>query len=256
MDMTNELFPRSPYLAQPLDAERGAMLIEAVGNQSFGETLLDIANATSEVDELFGYMVTDGQEPQPIVSESKLPGASDRVAAYLKRFYQHDPAVREISQIEPGESFVQRISLGTINLHDYKRQCFNDPGFTEKLSFGWRGKGYLLVLSFYHVGDPDEDALTKLAILANLALATMVRHHAPVDPDNVVDVIERRLGRSFPELPLRERQVCARSLAGQSAKDIGFEFGISPGTVLTYRQRAYSRTGFSGTADFLPFLLN
>lgn len=254
--MANEGLPRSPYLAQPLDAERGAMLIEAVGNQSFGETLLGIANAVSKVDELFGYIVVDGEEPKPIVSESKLAGASARVAAYMRRFYQHDPAVQEISRIEPGESFVQRISLGNINLHDYKRQCFNDPGFTEKLSFGWRGKGYLLVLSFYHVGDPDDGALAKLAILANLALATMVRHHAPVDGNNVIDVIERRLARSFPELPLRERQVCARSLAGHSARDIGAEFQISPGTVLTYRQRAYGRTGFSSTADFLPFLLN
>lgn len=256
MDMRGRVQHFDDALVQLLDAEAGARLIEAVGSSSFGAMLLEIAGSISRVDELFGYMVVDGEEPFPIVSASVLDGSDERVELYMKRFYQHDPAVREISQIGRGESFVQRIGLRDIVLPDYRRQCFSAPGFSEKLSFGWRGGGYLLVLSFYRIDNSDDGALAKLANLANLTLATMVRFHAPVNQESVVAVIERRLSRSFPQLPMRERQVCARTLAGQTANTIGAELGLAPGTVLTYRQRAYQRTGFSKAAEFLPLLVN
>ncbi|TNE32401.1 MAG: LuxR family transcriptional regulator [Alphaproteobacteria bacterium] len=240
----------------PFNAEAGARLIEAVGTPEFGSVLLEIAQSISTVDELFGYQVEDDDEPHVIVSSGTLPGLEARVAEYVHRFYRHDPAVHEIRRIPVGDSFVQRIGLSSIMQHDYRRLCFDGPGFVEKLSFGWRGEGYLLVLSFYRRETSDEEVVYRLASLANLTLAVMVRHHAPIKRENVVAVCERRIRRTFPELSKRERQVCARTIAGRTASVIAQEFGTTAGTVLTYRRRAYQKLGFNQASDFLPKLIN
>ncbi len=243
-------------LVPPLDAEIGAKLVEAVGTEDFGPLLLSTAQSIAHVDELFGYLVVDQHEPEPLISSSLLKGADERVKRYMSHFYQHDPAVREISATKKGDSFVQRISLNDIIPYDYRDQCFEKPGFSEKLSFGWRADGYLLVLSFYRIKSTDQSALRDLASLANLTLAIMVKRHAPIDREGLVETLERRLVRSFPELTAREREVCARSIAGHSAKKIGTELGVAAGTILTYRQRAYQRFGFTGASDFLPLLID
>ncbi len=240
----------------PIDIEAGGRLIEAVGTPEFGSELLAAARAISDVDELFGYLVCGDEEPQVLVSSGTLAGLEGRVEDYVHRFFRHDPAVHEIRRIAVGDSFVQRIGIADIVLHDYRRRCFDAPGFTEKLSFGWRGERYVLFISFYRRRAYDDRALYKLASLANLTLAVMARHHAPLNRDNVVDVLERRLKRSFDRLTVRERQICARTLAGHSAAAIGEELGVSAGTVLTYRQRAYQKYGISGAPEFLPAVLN
>ncbi|QTD55847.1 helix-turn-helix transcriptional regulator [Parasphingorhabdus cellanae] len=241
---------------EPLDAEKGALLIEAVGSENFGPMLLEIASSISNVDELFGYLVKNDGPPEPIVSTSFLGGAEKRVESYLSRHYRHDYALHELSKIGVGQSFAKQIGLANVIPYDYRKKCFDQPGFTEKLSFGWRGKAYMLVLSFYRKDNSDQAALTKLASLANLTLATMVRFHVPARQDDIVATIERRMLRSFPELTTRERQVCARTLAGETASSIAAELGIGSGTVLTYRQRAYQRFAFKSCNDFLPLLIS
>lgn len=240
----------------PFNPEAGARLVEAVGTPEFGPALLGIAQSISMVDELFGYLVEDEDEPRVIVSSGALPGLETRVAEYVHRFYRHDPAVREVRQIPIGDTFVQRIGLSSIMQHDYRRLCFDDPGFAEKLSFGWRGAGYLLVLSFYRGEASDETALQRLTSLANMTLAVMVRHHAPIKRENIVLVCERRIRRSFPQLSQRETQVCARTIAGHTASAIARELATTSGTVLTYRRRAYQKLGFNQASDFLPALIN
>lgn len=243
-------------IVPPLDAEIGAQLVEAVGTREFAPLLLSTAQSIAHVDELFGYIVVDRHEPESLISSSLLEGSAERVKSYMTRYYQHDPAVREISATKRGDSFVQRISLSDIIPYDYQEQCFAKPGFSEKLSFGWRGDGYLLVLSFYRIISSDQNTLRNLASLANLTLAIMVKRHAPIDREGLVKKLERRLERSFPELTRRERETCARSIAGHSAKKIGEDLNVSAGTVLTYRQRAYQRYGFTGASDFLPQLID
>lgn len=241
---------------KPLDAEVGAMLVEAAGAPDFSQLLLDAASHISNVDEIFGYLVADGEDPQQIVSASTLPGSRERVSQYLLRFYHHDPAVHELQKIDTASNFVQRIGNDAIIPYDYRELCFREPNFAEKLSFGWRGNGFMIVLSFYRREKRDDTALLELASLANLTLAIMVSRHAPFSPDQFIERLERRIARNFPKLTRRETQVSARTLAGWTSKKTGIDLGIGSGSVLTYRQRAYQKLGFSNATDFLPFVLN
>lgn len=240
----------------PLDAEAGARLVGAAGADAFGTALLDIARSIAGIDELFAYMVTDDSEPQVLLSKSVLEGVEERVGLYVRRFYHHDPAVQAIRKIAPGDSFVQRIARSNIIPHDYLKHCFTGPGFAEKLSFGWRGDRYLLAISFYGTDSRDGDALGKLANLASMTLAVLVRQYAPIDRSNAVDVIEGRLRRSFPALSGREAQICALTMLGWPSSRIAARLDVSPGTVLTYRQRAYQKTGVSAAAELVAAILN
>lgn len=240
----------------PLDAEAGARLVGSSDANELGAALLAIARSIAGIAELFGYIVLDDQEPIVLISESVLPGVEERVEHYVRRFYQHDPAVRAIRTISAGDSFVQRISLSNILPHDYRTHCFTNPGFSEKLSFGWRGERYVLVVSFYGADAQDKDALTKLSSLASMTLAVLARHHAPIDRSDAVEVIEGRLRRSFPTLSQREAQICALTVVGWASTRVAAVLGISAGTVLTYRQRAYQKTGVTCAAGLVASILN
>ncbi|MCH4151896.1 MAG: LuxR C-terminal-related transcriptional regulator [Sphingobium sp.] len=239
-----------------LDAEASARLIGASSADEFAAALLEIARSIADVEELFGYMVVDEQEPRVLISRSLLPGVEQRVDMYVRRFYRHDPAVHANRAIATGKSFVQRISLASIIPHDYRTHCFVEPGFSEKLSFGWRGARYLLVVSFYGTDAQDSDALARLANLASMTLAVLVRQYAPIDTGDAAEVVEARLLRSFPTLSEREAQICARTILGRSAAEIAQELCVLPGTILTYRQRAYQKTGVSAAGALVPMILN
>lgn len=240
----------------PIDPEAGARLVGASDADEFATALLDIARSIAGVDELFGYIVVEDQEPRVLISKSVLAGVSERVSRYVRRFYRHDPAVDAIRRMAPGESFVQRISLRSIIPHDYRAHCFTGPGFSEKLSFGWRGDRYLIVVSFYGTDAQDRGALGKLASLASTTLAILVRQYAPIDRGNVVEILETRLRRSFPILSPREIEICARTIIGWKSAEISAELDVTAGTILTYRRRAYQKTGVRSANELVMSVLN
>jgi DNA-binding CsgD family transcriptional regulator len=53
----------------------------------------------------------------------------------------------------------------------------------------------------------------------------------------------------------REREVCARTLAGRTAREIGAELGLAVGTVLTYRQRACQKLRVSRSSELLAAVM-
>lgn len=242
--------------SRAFDSEQGALLIEQVGTPTFASSLLSAAAEICEVQELFGYLVVDGSEPETIVSASFLRRASERVVQYTKRFFRHDPAVKEFQGVAPHRSFVMRIAQNAILAPDYRRNCFARPGFAEKLSFGWRGKGYMLVLSFYrHETSEGQDAIDALEPLVALVMPIMVHHHRPIQRGDTIEVVERRLRRSCPSLSQREVEVCARTLVGKSASQIGEALRIGAGSVLTYRRRAYEKVGISSAGELVTAIL-
>lgn len=107
-----------------------------------------------------------------------------------------------------------------------------------------------MVLSFYRRRAGDH-ALQRLAGLANLGLTALARSVPDMAGAASIGRIDARIAAVYPQLTRRERQVCVRTLAGWSARAIAATLGIGPASVLTYRQRAYRRLGFSCAADFL-----
>jgi FixJ family two-component response regulator len=97
----------------------------------------------------------------------------------------------------------------------------------------------------------EEQGLTPLANLALSILAGAARRPKPL-----VERLEQKLTHRFPQLTARERQVCARTIAGWTAERTASDLGIRTSSVLTYRQRAYRRLAFGSAHDFLEPLLH
>lgn len=239
--------------AAMLDPTVGARLIDAAGSDTFAPLLLDTANFIAGVDEIFAYRATANGTPDALLSVSKLDSAAARAENYVREFFRFDP-ITTVRTRGPAESFIASVRAAEVPQPRYRALCFDGPRFAGKLCFGWRDQTSCIVLSFYR---SDSTALADeagLLPLANVALSILAKEGQPFLP--LVDRIEHKLALRFPQLTARERQVCARTIAGWSAEQSAANLGIRPGTVITYRQRAYQRLGFRSAHDFLGLLLH
>jgi len=242
-------------LPEPVDPRIGSALIEAAGRESFGDVLLDAAQRYDVVEEVFAYRIGVDGKPAIIASSSGLDRSDERAEIFTRRFYRDDPARRIWADTPEGAVFARRVHASQIVLRDYRAICFDKPSFADKLCFGWRGRDESLFLSMYRRGAAEWQGAARLAALASVALSAIAQKQ-PRPSESLAERLERRLARACPDLRGRELQVCARTLAGQSADAIAIDLGIGRATVLTYRQRAYQRYGFSGISEFLPAILD
>lgn len=249
-------------LREPLlDPGLVARLLAAPDRDTLAHGLLAAASGFDEVQEVFAYRLEGGRAaPVAMLSSSGLGGAGRRVALWVSDFHARDPVMAPGHVPGRPHGFSRRVSASEIRHPLYREVCFEDPRFVDKLSFGWEDGRTSLVLNFYRGRGSRVRPPRRLLTLANIglsALATRLDQSAPGGKTgHDVGWIEARLAQRFPALTAREREVCARTVAGWSAKRIAQALGIGHGTVLTYRQRGYARFGFSRAADFLSGLVN
>jgi DNA-binding CsgD family transcriptional regulator len=244
----------SPH--EPLDPALGSTLLETGGHSGFADAVLTAAHSLSGVEEVFAYRVGEDGHPCPLIASSMLHNFAERSGHYARSFYRDDPAVRIRQSAQRGSGFANQICATQIERRDYRKLCFDEPGFVDKLCYGWRGDTLSLVLSFYRKHDNDARAFQRLAGLADVTLAALFRDIKPKAADPLITRLEARLLDVFPTLTLRENQVSARTIAGWTADQTAASLGIKLGTVLTYRQRAYQRLGFSRATDFLDAIVD
>lgn len=239
-----------------IDPAKAAVLLDARDLRVFSERLLAAAQSAARVDEMFAYRVTDdGDGPEMIASSSELIDVAERADAYARRFHRSDPAVAARLNAQPDTGFMCRIPTGSIQLGAYRKLCFEQPRFTEKICFGWRFRNSSLVVTFYH-RDACEPDMAQLGALAQIAITGLTRQLQRRGTEQPLSCkIEHRLAEAYPQLTARERQICARTLCGKTAGQIGLELDLGVSTVLTYRQRAYQRLGISKANGLLKAIL-
>lgn len=246
---------------EPLDPQLVARLMAAQDSPDFARELLAAAQQFDAVQEVFAYRIDPTRfPPSVLLSSSGLQGSDRRVALWVSDFHSIDPLTTARVPVSIGQGFTRLIRASEICHPVYREVCFEDPRFIDKLSFGWQDENQSLVLNFYRGPGSQKRLSGSLLTLANIGLAAVAQRArvmpASRPPGHDIDWIESRMALRFPQLSTRERQVCARTLAGCSSHTIALELCISAGTVLTYRQRAYVRLGFSRATDFLPQLMN
>jgi DNA-binding CsgD family transcriptional regulator len=232
-------------------------LMDAVGSEHLANSLLNAAQRVDEVGEVFAYRAERGRVPLEILSAGR-SSPRERVQMYRSRFWPADPFLSHASEQEPNRGFCAVTRPQDILDPTYRTICFQRPGFVDKLSFGWSDSAGVTVLSFYRTGSAPSEHPIALAAIANVALAAIHAHEQQAGRSRqpVITRIERRLATAYPKLSHREVQICARTLCGSSSKEIGRALGISPASVMTYRQRAYSRYGASSAGDFLDLIID
>lgn len=230
-------------------AAMGAMyekLLDTVDSDRFGPTVLEATTQlTAGVRRLYLFEASSREQNQLQYHYCE-PFVEELFPTYNKCYLRQDPIGEAYSAATAHSDIVlQRVRPRDISSSGFRRQFFVAPGIVERVSIvqkaqhTWRG---ITVARHESHGCFSDDELTSLLGLAFLALPMLPRHqrhrqHASVS----VDQLESRFARSFPQLTQRERQVCARAVAGMSVEATAQDLGIAKTSVLTYRQRAYLR---------------
>lgn len=240
--------------------------MEAANTPHFAAVLLSTARQLDGIDEVFAYQVdTHVGQVQTLLASGERKGIAERTGEYARRFHAKDPLLTGAAHGK-ALGFSRRVRAADIPQGEYRELCFEQPGFLDKVSFGWQEPGRLMVLSFYRglhaQGDAAQQlwslgqvAMTALSLHARSAVLAELSRPEPSGQD-ARQLLLLRLQRSFPQLSERERLVVALTLLGDSAADIALALAIQPATVLTYRQRAYGRYRFRRASDFLAGLLH
>lgn len=235
-----------------LPPDRIAHLLDAIGGAHMAPRMLDAARTLMPAAELFAYAGREGDAPRPLLSHGLDGQAERRVRSFASHFHIADP-VRDMRARTPsGGSFATRVATGQIGRGDYRWQCFEKPGFAEKLCFGWRGGDGDYVLSFY-LTDPAPAEMAALHGFGSLCMGILLRHAGVLADAGrpLADRLETRLSLAHPTLTRRERRVCALLLAGATAEQAAMALGISVNSVQTYRRRACQRSGLGSVAAML-----
>jgi DNA-binding CsgD family transcriptional regulator len=246
-----------PDLAIARDAYEA--LIEAIGTPQLGDVLLQIADGEAGIDEVFGFWVEGSAPPVQIASSGRTGSSLARAALFTSRFHGLDPLAALYQGVPEGEGTRHgRIVAAEIEDPIYRRECFDRPGLTEKISFARARGGRHFVLSFYRSRARHPAAGDALSILADIALPILLRHAELLGDElglPITERIERKVARAYPLLTQREKQVCARSLLGMTAEAIALDLSIGTASALTYRRRAYGRYRLSSVGQMVARII-
>jgi DNA-binding CsgD family transcriptional regulator len=171
---------------------------------------------------------------------------------YYRRFDPISEAYRAAPRT--GDIVMQRVRPSEIGSGEFRRRFFDDAGIIERVSIIQRGASEWRAINLARhrsEGYFTDGELDNIIGLAGLALPMLMldgnalRQELPLE----VGQLEARFAAHFPELPRREREVCARAARGMSVEATALDLGIGKVSVLTYRRRAYCRLQVSSPIE-------
>ena len=143
---------------------------------------------------------------------------------------------------------------------EYKQECYNRIGISERIQFQRTVGNTSFVLSWFK--NKQQRAREAFDIsyhvsLADTVLSAWVKHlEITGDLRSNVEVVRFDTRGENPEwtpyrLSRRESQIAQLICLGMTTTGIGLELGISENTVLTYRKRIYAKIGISSQRELL-----
>lgn len=249
-----------------VDGSQIGALVEHLEDDRFDAVLLEILGAMGPVSEVNCFAYADGDlDPRPVSWHGRRAGTANRVDRYARSFHRFDPTLHSLPRAATGrQTLVNVLAARNVGNGIYRRTCFEDPSLSQKISIAHPGDGAeWTILNIYLAEQGAGQAeFERMAAFGSL-VAPFVRRRGralrgardarPAGPGD--RGVASRLRQRFPSLTERERNVCALTMIGKSSGEIAVILGIKPGTVLTYRRRAYDRLGISSAAALVPEIL-
>lgn len=223
-------------------------VLETLGTTGFYECFLDWLQREFGTEQCMVFYCPDRHQVSTLIYKDYAREASGKrlAEAYIsERHYLHDPNFQTLKTLAPGDIEVVRFNSvsGNMGLH-YRKEFFETPGFTDKISIlrGTEQGNYYINL---YRRDPgfdkrfDDDTFTDSVCGLISILAS--KHF---------ELNERlRLEGPLAFLSEREQQVCRAVLRGKKNEAIAAELNIAVSSVITYRKRAYEKLGISSRAQ-------
>jgi DNA-binding CsgD family transcriptional regulator len=249
-----------------IDAPHVARLVDHIEDGGFDEALLSILQEKGPAAEVNGFFYgARNRGPRPVAWCGRPEGTALRVDSYARRYHRLDPTLHSLPK--PGRSTLTLVDVlrrDSIGDATYRRTCFETPAFSQKISVAHVNASAEWAIINIYLGEDgaNDETVHGLAAFATLIAPFLRRRDrsSGIAPSNDAwerpdERVGRKLRRRFPMLTERETRVCALTMIGKTSGEIATTLGIRPGTVITYRRRAYERLGISSAASLLPEIL-
>jgi DNA-binding CsgD family transcriptional regulator len=243
-----------------------ANAVAALGTTDYGRACFRVFEQAFDVDHwaIFRYRSIDSVKCIATASRAHEAAAEKNVDFFLSRCYRFDPSLIAFKQQHTERPCLIKMAISDIYDPQY-RHCFELTNVQERLSFFAADKADLLQLCIYRGAVNRTFSVAEMnlfATLARLVIATALKHEALGDHGATaqgqldLDALERRLDDLAMGLSKREREVCARAVAGSTIEETAVDLDIRKTSVITYRQRAYQKLGISRQSDLLALVCN
>jgi LuxR family transcriptional regulator, activator of tox operons len=239
-----------------LTFDSAADLIASVGCPSFSRSLMRTSKEVIEADYCTLFAFQDGHEPTCLVATGvQSPSAAMQASQrYLHDHWRTDPTLKDRPMGE--DRTVHHVFSSEFSDDRYRRDCFDIPQISDRLTLIFRENHILLRMSFYRYrrryifGLAETDRLRNAWKLFQEAAKRhfLLSRELGIDPATgrpSVSVMSERLLNTKKGLSEREIEVCSRILLGLTAEGISHDLGIGLTSVVTYRKRAYAKLGIS-----------
>lgn len=238
-------------------------LLSLLGTKRFEEGFLSTVHSmVNDVDRIYCFE-QQVQGHSPILYSSWVPtkNSSALIDRYRLLYHRVDPIRLALPKIRQESCAAITFHSDEIQNDEYRSSCFEQFSIRHRLSVVKHMDGRWLTLSVARRSSaftPHE--VDALAGLGRLALPMIVKNQElqikTAGGNFSVTEMERRLEALGVGFTARERQVCARTLVGMSAEGAAIDLGISLGTTLTYRQRAYRRVNVSNVMQLAALVMH
>jgi DNA-binding CsgD family transcriptional regulator len=241
--------------------EMFAEVLTAVGTPRLYKLLLDALQELATVDDLTILTLDSGAPLQllGLASRSNTGVLRSLTRDYVAEHHNQDPNFSELTQ--PTRSrrvLVRRHDFSRLKTKAYQTRFYTSVGVVDKLSYIWRCGRTAYYVNLYRntasglYTTAEVQALTSISrFLANLiwlhsarvAVGEAMRHNEGDDlAERLVILLDARL-------TVRESMVLSRILKGLQTEGIALDLNVKPASVVTFKQRAFSKLGITTQAE-------
>lgn len=230
-----------------IDPKLTMALIAAIGTPVFIQAAMSFGEKTVAAGFISVFCQGDRDKPLLVGTATRLDHRrAERAARGYESHAQEDRNSDYLLGREGEGDFLTVQEAAGIASFTYRRDCYEGPGISSRISLIRRTPTYGIAVNLYASSEdgpfPNSIHERATAVLAILLSATE-RHVAFSLQGDVWQGqdIQTRLALTYPDLTRREREVAAMSIKGRTASEISEILGLSETTVITHRKNAYKR---------------
>lgn len=235
-------------------------LVAAIGTTGFPARLLATMETLAGA-EMCSVFLRDGAHPiQLIFAQGSAPALAGFTAsasyAYAQGYWRSDRELMRLAQAPDGLPVVVRRRTADIADPAYRAACYDAAGVIERITILSPGDPCFMVNGYRTAGSASfaPRDIAQLDLHAGLLLAALRQHlRAQCLPGCPIDegALAARLAALDYGLSRREAEIVAALILGETQDHIARTKQLSPGTVVTYRRRAYGKLGVANRRDLI-----
>lgn len=233
-----------------------AELVGAIGGATFPSRFLSAMRALAGV-ELCSVFRCDRGQPVELLFAEGAPTTADfpmRASLdYARNYWRSDHQITRLARSARAGPVVVRKRASDIADPAWRAACYDRGGVAERLSIVLPGASILVANGYLTAASAPfaADDILRLETYAALLMAAIERHqHATMPMFDETALVQSLMGLQC-RLSIREAEISAAMILGETQDEIAARTRLSHGTVVTYRRRAYGKLGVASRRDLL-----